>query len=258
MRFVATIGICLVAAALFVAPAAGDGVAIGEADYSDCSGLADLPKDINDAADMAAILTVPTTIEIDRTLAQIGADVSGVAGGIGGLRLVFISSHGDNNPFGVVSTDCQHYTKEMLAGDLSASTDPVVGILDCCYSGGIAAQEILCPYAWLCACASNECAHTLKAERRDETNSLFTEWLLKAMRDCAADAEVGDGNGEVTLDEIHGYLTQHYDQAGLHHQYFLSAPAMGELVICPECAPSPVETRSWAVIKSLYRTAAGD
>jgi hypothetical protein len=258
MRFMVTIAICVVAAMLLAAPAAGDGVAVGEADYSACSGFADLPKDINDANDMAAILTVPTTVQTDQTLAQIGSDVRGVGGGVDNLRIVFVSSHGHDDPFSVVTTDCQYYTKEMLGGDLSASTDPVVGILDCCHAGGIAPQNLSCPYAWLCACASDECAHSLKAEPRDERNSLFTEWLLKAMRDCAADADGGNGNGRVTLDEIDSYLTRYYDPAGYHHKYFLSDPVMGQLVICPECAPSPVQTKSWAVIKSLYRTAAGD
>jgi len=192
-------------------------VSIGNADYT---GQSDLPKDKNDAIDMAAVLRGGADVKIDRTEGQMRGDVQATDGSPS-PRIVYVSSHGaEGPPAELIGVDNSRYDANEFAADLKCQDNEItVVILDACYSGGMAHPAVDSCCIFLTACRANECTQTKLNPPRDARNSKFTEWVLRGVRG-AADANSDD---EVTLLELHNYLEANYDNDGLplpyHHEY---------------------------------------
>ncbi len=214
MKKFAAITLCLLLFAFFVPMnAAAGNVSIGNSNYDTSP---DLPKDKNDATAMASALRGGADVKLDRTEAQMKADVLATDGSPS-PRVVYVSSHGgEGPPATLVGVDENGYDANELAADLKCEDNELtVVILDACYSGGMTYPAVDSCCIFLTAAAADECAAGKLSPPRDAHNSRFTEYILRGVRG-AADA---DGDGEVTLPELDAYLTANYDSTGEHHQF---------------------------------------
>lgn len=201
----------------FASPAVmSAGVSIGNADYTD--GYDDLPKDVNDANDMAEVIRGGAGVQIDRNKTEMRADVAGTNGS-GPPRVIFISSHGDSIPAAIVGVDTSKYYAGELAEDLNCgSNEGTLVILDACYSGGMADPAVAECCIFLTACSATECADAKLHPPRDARNSEFTEWVLKGVEGGADTPPNGNGDSETSLAELDSYLTANYDNVDHTHQ----------------------------------------
>jgi len=188
-------------------------VSIGNADYT---GQPDLPKDKNDAIDIAAALRGGADVKIDRTADSMRGDVQATDGSPS-PRVVYVSSHGAQGPPAeLVGVDNTRYDANEFAADLKCQDNEItVVILDACYSAGMADPAVDSCCIFLTSAAANECASSKINPPRDARNSRFTEWVLRGLKG-AADA---NSDNEVTLPELDAYLTANYDRPGENHQY---------------------------------------
>lgn len=215
MKIFAAITVCLLLSVVLVPMNATAGnVSIGNADYASST---DLFKGVNDANDMAKALRGGADAKIDRTEAQMRADVL-ATNGSPTPRVVYFSGHGSQGPPAtLVGVDENGYNANELAEDLKCEDNPLtVVILDACYAAGMADPAVDSCCIFLTAVRADECATGKLSPPRDARNSRFTEWLLKGVRGDA-DANSDD---EVTLPELDAYLTANYDSDALneHHQ----------------------------------------
>lgn len=215
MKIFAAITICIFLIALFVPMNATAGnIAIGNSNYDSSS---DLPKDANDANDMAKALRGGAAVKLDRSEAQMRADVVATDGSPS-PRVIYYSGHGSEGPPAtLVGVDENGYDANELAADLKCEDNSLtIVILDACYAAGMAQPAVDSCCIFLTAVKADECATAKVNPPKDGRNSRFTEWLLRGLRGGAD----SNGDGEVTLPEIDAYLTANYDSDALaeHHQ----------------------------------------
>ena len=214
MKNFAAIILCLLLFVFFVPMnAAAGNVSIGNSKYDTSP---DLPKDKNDANDMASALRDGADVKLDRTEDSMKADVLATDGSPS-PRVVYVSCHGDEGPPAtLVGVDENGYDANELAADLKCEDNELtVVILDACFSAGMAYPAVDSCCIFLTSVAADECAAGKLSPPRDARNSRFTEYILRGVRGLA-DA---DGDGEVTLPELDTYLTANYDSTGEHHQF---------------------------------------